>query len=538
MRALIWVVASGLLGLGGCGAGPRFRDQPTVWQVDDARDVPQQPAEREFLPYRYFSDIYLFRRLPRALELNNEEPAHNTNALDEVPDSTWFTNRIGVRVVSPKEAAHGTSNQGEPVLPITVVAGKGGGANPGFFVTDATGRRFLVKFDTKDNPEMQTATGVIVNRIFWTLGYNVPADHVFHFCRADLKLSPDATLKDEMLRKRSLTEADIEEALLTSPRRPDGCFRASSSEFLPGVPLGGISPEGFREDDPNDTIAHEHHRELRGLRVFAAWTGHTDMKEDNTIDMYVEADGKHFVRHHLLDFGEALGAHQAEKGRYEDGWEHYWDWENQTLALFAFGLWKRPWESHEETPWLSIGAFGPDPFEPRLWREAYPYWPFMEMDAADAYWGAKLVMRFDRPVLEAIVAQGKLSHSDAAAFLVDALLERRIALGREYLEGVTPLDQVTITPNHICAVDLGMRFGLATTGVVERLDPHDAVIDEHTVAPDGAVCLPILPHGRPDDDYRIDRLRVRRGRDRKPVMQLHYKPGETPRVLGVVRVER
>ena len=65
-------------------------------------------------------------------------------------------------------------------------------------------------------------------------------------------------------------------------------------------------PEGVRDDDPNDTVPHEHRRELRGLRVFAAWLNHTDMKEDNTLDMFVEEGGRHFVKHHLVDFGEAF----------------------------------------------------------------------------------------------------------------------------------------------------------------------------------------------------------------------------------------
>jgi len=80
------------------------------------------------------------------------------------------------------------------------------------------------------------------------------------------------------------------------------------------------------------------------LRVFAAWVNHTDMKEDNTLDMYVTEGKRRFLRHHFLDFGEALGGHGAEKGRPEDGWEHLWDWEKQGKATFAFGLWKRPWE--------------------------------------------------------------------------------------------------------------------------------------------------------------------------------------------------
>src|SRR5690349_24311134 len=109
----------------------------------------------------------------------------------------------------------------------------------------------------------------------------------------------------------------------------------------------------------------------------------------------------------------------------------------QPKALLAFGLWKRPWEDLKPTPWPSVGSFSAQPFDPEAWREAYPFWPFIEMDATDAYWGAKLVMRFDRPMLEAIVAQAQLSEPAAAHYLVDTLLARQRAIGRTFLDAVT-----------------------------------------------------------------------------------------------------
>jgi hypothetical protein len=527
-----------------CATPARFRDQPIVWRIEDTSDIPE-PERREFSPKAKLADMFLLRRLTRALELRDEEPAWNTNALDEVPDSTWFTNRIGVRDVAAEEAARGPS-LGPPVLPLIVVGGKSGGANPGFLARDAEGARFLVKFDTKDNPEMQTATSVIVNRLFWTLGYNVPDDTVFTFRRQDLSIDPAATYEDELGRELPMDDTIIDRHLASSPRLVGGSFRASASRLLAGVPKGGFPAEGVREDDPHDVVPHEHRRELRALRVFSAWLGHTDIKEDNSLDMYVEEEGRHFLRHYLVDFGEALGSHQAEKGRYEDGWEHVWDWQAQPLAFLALGLWKRPWEDQVETPWPSIGAFAASHFEPGEWREAYPFWPFFDTDAADLYWGAKLVMRVSRALLEAIVAEGKLSDPDAAAYLVDALIARRDAIGRAWLEAVTPLDWFRIDARQVCAVDLGVYMGLATDGVLERLAPdywprfddrrpeYERAVEEYRVSEDGHVCFPT--GGR--DAYTVARLRIRRGRDLKPVMELHYKGGNGARILGVVRVER
>ncbi len=78
-----------------------------------------------------------------------------------------------------------------------------------------------------------------------------------------------------------------------------------------------------------------------------------------------------------------------------------------------------------------------------------------------------------------------------------------------------------------------MHYGLATNGVVERL-VGDEVVD-HVTCPRGGgrVCMG-LPAG---DGYHIFRLRVRRGPELKPVMQVHLRGGSRPRVLGILRVE-
>ena len=193
--------------------------------------------------------------------------------------------------------------------------------------------------------------------------------------------------------------------------------------------------------------------------MFCAWLNHTDIKPDNTLDTYVEEGGRQYLRHHLIDFGEALGGLRAESNRLRDGYEHTWDWTRQTQAFFALGLWKRPWEGQKTTRWLSVGAFSADTFDPTYWRPAATYAPFEEMDAADAYWAAKIVARFDRPILEAVVAEGQLSHPKAAKYLVDTLLKRRDKVGRAYLETVTPLDRFEIRNHNVCAVDLGMLHG-------------------------------------------------------------------------------
>ena len=528
LRATAAGVAFASLVSTGCVSYARFKDQPPVRKVNDAKPI-AEPEERDFLVMQYAADIIALRRLERVFEVRSSQPAWNTNALDEVPDSTWFTNRIGIRPMSTDELVKGGENDGAPVLPLTVTSAKVGGTNPGFFAKDATGRKFVIKFDPKHCLEMQTAASVIGNRFFWAMGYNVPNDQIFSFRRGDVNIDPKATSTDSVHTKHPFTPQALDEILDKAPQLPDGTYRASSSEFVKGKPKGGFAAEGLRGDDINDTIPHEHRRELRGLRVFAAWLDHTDMKEDNGLDVYVTENGKSFLRHHLIDFGEILGAHAAEKGRAEDGFEHYWDWNRQPKALFALGLWKRPWEDREPSGYTSVGSIPTDTFEPDGWREAYPYWPFFETDAADSYWGAKIVMRFDRMLVEAAVRSGQLTSPGAVKYMVDALMVRREKIGRAYLERVTSLDQLGVAATGLCGIDLGTHYGLAHGGLVERLDDTGKVIESRVIASDGRVCVSV-----PQGDYAAVRLRIKRGAEVKPPMQVHVRNGH---VVGIVRVE-
>ncbi|MEJ7729000.1 MAG: hypothetical protein WKG00_07290 [Polyangiaceae bacterium] len=517
----------------GCGGAPRFADRPIVWHVDDARPIPE-PEENEYLKVQYFADIFAMRRLDRALELRDHDRAGNTNALDEVPDSTWFENRIGRRQVTPAEIARGAS-AARPRPPLSITGAKVGGGNAGFIVVDASGTRYLIKFDRLENPEMQTGAAASVVRLFWAIGYHVPSDNVFVLRRDDLVFDPKASFKDELGNKHPFTSRELEEVLATSPRLPDGSYRALSSELLPGTPKGGLSPEGVRSDDPNDRVPHENRRELRGLRVFAAWLGHTDMKQDNTLDMYVDKNGRKFLQHYLIDFGETLGGHHGEKNRDEDGYEHYWDWQNQPRALVTFGLWKRPWEGRIKTRWPAVGAFAAADFDPEVWREAYPYFPFFETDEADSYWAAKIAMRFERRHIEAAVAEAKYSDPAAAAYVVDTIIARQHKIGRTYLEAVSPLDEFVIRPGALCGVDLGVRHRLASSGVIERVGDDSELRERVTVQPDGSFCMPIPS----SDDYQVYRLRTRRGggNDPRVAMQVHFRGGTAAHILGIIRRE-
>ena len=108
----------------------RFQNKEPVTFVNDRKDTPVEPEKNPFVRYYYHTGSYMALPLRETLGFNGGKRAQNTNALDEVPNSTWFQNRIGVRNMAPEEVGTGTNIGNGPMdhKPWTVVSSKIGGA--------------------------------------------------------------------------------------------------------------------------------------------------------------------------------------------------------------------------------------------------------------------------------------------------------------------------------------------------------------------------------------------------------------------------
>src|SRR6185503_1695499 len=138
---------------------------------------------------------------------------------------------------------------------------------------------------------------------------------------------------------------DVLPVLHRVARNSNGSYRVLASRLLPGKVLGGFKYFGTRPDDPNDVIPHEHHRELRALKVFAAWTNLTDMKAGNTVDTVVQENGKGIVRHYLQDVGSTFGDGAVGPHDYDEGWEYLFDAAPMKKRLVTLGFYIRPWQT-------------------------------------------------------------------------------------------------------------------------------------------------------------------------------------------------
>lgn len=164
------------------------------------------------------------------------------------------------------------------------------GVTPGVFAAGAGGKAYLFKVDGEFRPEQASAADLVGSRIHHAAGYNAPCNRVVFLRPEQLTLGPEATREDIRGEELPLRRQDLDAIVARAARLPDGRIRALASELLPGEPLGPFRYSGTRKDDPNDVIPLQHRRELRASGLLAAWLRRIDIREQNSLDVWVSRE--------------------------------------------------------------------------------------------------------------------------------------------------------------------------------------------------------------------------------------------------------
>ena len=400
-------------------------------------------------------DIDLFYDLSYNLFVTTgREPTNtralNVNTIDEVPDSSWFTNRIGTRTFTVQELLRGPV-VGPPPNPSrwTITREKSVGDAPGFTAQDADGETWFVSFDAPPNPQGATAAVVVATKIFWALGYN-QVEYFLTEMRPDaIQIDPAATKRRPSGKRTRLTHDDVDELLERANRSANGSYRAAAGRMLPGKVLGGFKYQGTRPDDPNDIVPHEHRRELRALRVFGAWTNLVDMKAGNTLDTLLTEGGRGIIRHYLQDVGSTFGVGANGPHAWSEGWEYVYDMPPQRRRFFTLGFGLSKWQTVDYSDYPAIGRFEGDGFDPETWKPRAPTAAYVEMRDDDAFWAARRVMAFSDDLIYAVVKTGEYGDPNAAQHLANVLIKRRDKIGRAYLTKINPVVDLALNPSGV-----------------------------------------------------------------------------------------
>jgi len=556
LRSLPLLAAA--LAMSACGGSSlrRFAARPVIWD-DDADRRPFRPAPEETHVTNSWPamDSLLFRPLSRVWLFEPGTRSLNVNALDEVPDSSWYENRLSRRPMSPAEVARGACPEQDMDVrrPWRIVAGKVDGATLGFQIEDADENRYVLKIDRAQQPEQATAADAVVSSIFHAAGYHVPCNRVVHFERDELVIAADATLSRAGGAEEPLTPEHVERVLDAAHRAADGRYRAAVSLFIDGRPIGPWDYRGTREGDPNDVIPHERRRELRGMFVLASWVGRWDARPHNTLSAWVERGSQGgYVRHYVIDFGECLGLVEGNHRRARRFGHSQWlDTQHVVEDALTLGIVHRPWDDAPDGPEVlgnfDVEHFDPDEFRPDYWNGA-----FDARSEADSAWMARIIARFDRSHLEAVARLGRYADPAVERELVRVLEGRRARILERYLTRLSPLADPRIRSSaagaELCVTDLSITSGLrdaagrehsARAYAGEPLTPLATPTVHHGSTGELCVPLPALSPSRPEDGYVVLDVTARSpGQDHPAPLRLHLLvSGAQAQILGLERPE-
>jgi hypothetical protein len=529
------VLAACIVLAAGCAGGLRRFPLRTPMATDtDLQPVsvpcrrdptPKDPAHISCAPRPYVSplawdgiDNSIFRPLSGVFAVRAPSESVNVNSLDEVPDSAWFTNRIGAHSMTADDLALGSCKpeqlllhtEDEPPGSWVIDKGKDNGSSPGFRVKIPGKGKYMLKSDAPavERPSAASAVGAAA---YHAAGYNFSCEQVIYVKRSTLKLTPGLTVTDNTEQTRPFDEAALENVLAGATKKGD-TIRFQASAWLDGSLIGPFRYESTRDDDPNDTIPHEDRRELRGGRLLAAWLDHFDAREQNSMDVWVAANPKApesspgFVRHYYLDTSDTLGSTwDWDEVSRRLGHSYLLDWGDIGRDFVTFGIVSRPWDRAQIAPGYELlGYFSTRDFVPEDWVNEYPNPAFSRMTEHDGAWMARILARFTPELVGTLARMGKFSDPKVTTYLEGILEGRLEAILTRYLLRLSPLADAHVERNdRLCAEDLAATRQLRPEGDfryqarlgeqplnVERPAPARICVDLPRVAGDG---------GPPDD---------------------------------------
>ena len=435
--------------------------------------TPKEPHRVTCAPRAYISpfawntvDNSFFAPVSRALAVDVIGEAANANSLDEVADSSWFTNRP----MLPSEQLTMGACKPDDLLPASeevpdgawiIDHGKDDGSTLGFRVDIPGKGHYLLKADDLGKPERASAASVIGAAIYYAAGFFTSCEQVVVIRKSQLVLRPGLKTIDNAGLSHPFDDKALDKVLASTTQVAGKRVRLQASKWLPGVTLGPFRYEHMREDDPNDVIPHENRRELRGSRILAAWIDHWDAREQNSMDVWLASDPKHersspgYVRHNILDTSDTLGGEvDPATMAARLGHSYIMDFADIMIDFVTLGVIERPWDRSERVKGHEKFAFfALHDFDPENWKPLYPNPAFLRMTERDGAWMARILARFSPDDIHDLVVAGKFSQPSDVEYLTRILIDRQHRVLARYFSRLSPLGDVRQGGDQICVTD-------------------------------------------------------------------------------------
>jgi hypothetical protein len=188
----------------------------------------------------------------------------------------------------------------------------------------------------------------------------------------------------------------------------------------------------------------------------------------------------------MMDFGSTFGSGSVDMQYAHLAFTYWMDFEEMKKNLLGFGFRtplyrKATWPEYPE--YQAVGRWEAELFDPEEWRNDYPNPAFVRMTSRDAFWAAKVIMRFTREELAAIVETGEFSRPDNAEYFLDVLIKRQHKCGRFGINGVNPLDEFRVDGDGLAFTNLSEKYGFMTGATNYRITWSVYDNQEDTVQP-------------------------------------------------------
>ncbi|HEY2370429.1 MAG TPA: hypothetical protein VGH87_28730, partial [Polyangiaceae bacterium] len=339
---------------------------------------------------------------------------------------------------------------------------------------------------------------------FWAAGYNAECQQVVYVRPSLLKLTPGLRSRANFEPERAFDQKRLDQLMKKSVTR-DGKYRMSASAWMSGYAIGPYRYEGTRKDDPNDVIPHEDRRDLRGMRVLAAWLGRTDGREANSFDTWFADDPKKpesspgVVVHYAFDESEVLGGDwpwAPPEIAARLGSSYLIDWGDIGHDFVTLGAEVRPWEDVKPVKGHELfGYYEVDHFDPEKWKNEYPNVAWSRMTERDAAWMARILSHVSPEMIHALARMADFSDPAQTAYIEHVMAGRLDRVLERWLTRLSPIGDLRIEGNDLCGVDMAEMRGLRAPGAFRYTARARNAAFAVTRTPRGGICV-ALRHGR------------------------------------------
>lgn len=492
----------------GCARRPaRFADAKPVTEVADDEPI-DLPFRLEYNDVVEFSDLFVGRPLVEAMRTTRRPPPADINAWDEVPTSSWFSPVS----LEPSAFELAYTESGPPVPPYRVLLERAPSGNNGIAVIDQLGRRFELRRDPTDRPEVRTAAAAVSARIVRALGYYAPEVYISDATDDDFSIAPEDSHPgsitsgmeptDPEVRRKQVSKM-LQEWIESAPANKKGAYRFSATRWPPGIDVGRTPVAGVRKDDPNDRVAHENRRTLRAIKLVGAWLGMTRFTPHDLRDVYAGPPGEGHLLHYMVGMDKSLGTEAIIGKRPEQ--------KDEMTLLATLGFAPDPNIPPTQRKYVALGAIGEE-VDVGRYGPALPFPPMDQTDGADAYWIAKRIAGVTDEMVQVAVRAGKVTNANARKLLFELILMRkRHVLAWGYAQ-TTPCDVEAVEDRGIIVIDRAVAEGFTAGRTVEYVVSYFDSSGEPThpgavLSPEGArFALPIPRSAVGEGGYTVIRL--------------------------------